>query len=187
MREWKEIKRTNYEISNDGYVRNKKTGHILSQNKTNGNGYIISCLHLKNYYNHRLVGEYFVKNPDDKSIINHIDGNKTNNHHSNLEWVSQNENIQHSIKVLGNSNKGRSLSDSDKEHLSSMNKGKRLGNSNHKSKPVKCIETGVIFQSAGRAAVWCGRSNKKGSYIGRVCNGIRKSCFGYTWEWVETS
>lgn len=44
---------------------------------------------------HRLVGETYIPNPDNKPEINHIDCCKTNNHVSNLEWVTSKENKQH--------------------------------------------------------------------------------------------
>lgn len=50
---------------------------------------------------HQLMGEaYLIKNhPDD--IINHFDGNKSNNKLENLEYVSRSENMKHSYKYLG--------------------------------------------------------------------------------------
>ena len=44
---------------------------------------------------HRLVGMAFVPGADEGLTINHIDGNKLNNHPSNLEWVSLQRNSQH--------------------------------------------------------------------------------------------
>ena len=50
---------------------------------------------------HRLVAKYFVSGYFDGAVVNHKDGNNRNNHASNLEWVTQRDNIHQSYKDSG--------------------------------------------------------------------------------------
>lgn len=54
------------------------------------------------------------------------------------------------------------------------------------SKPVRCIDTGIIYKSAKEAAIATGDpSGKQGGSIGQVCNGKREFANGFRWEWVN--
>lgn len=47
---------------------------------------------------HRLVAKAFIPRTKNRDIVNHIDGNRTNNRIENLEWVTLKENVIHSFK-----------------------------------------------------------------------------------------
>ena len=49
---------------------------------------------------HRAILKSFVKEPEDRHVVNHIDGNKENNALSNLEWCTLSENVQHALRIL---------------------------------------------------------------------------------------
>lgn len=87
-----------YQVSNFGRVKRVTTDRILKSNMTS-KGYLLVKL-CKNSIKsnkriHRLVAEAFIPNSENKPYINHIDEDKTNNHVSNLEWVTAKENSNH--------------------------------------------------------------------------------------------
>ena len=88
--EYKTIKGySKYEVSNFGNVRNRKTFRILTP-KRNSTGYMLVNLYKdyesKSFTIHKLVCEAFLEKPFEGCIIEHIDGDKLNNHVSNLKY-----------------------------------------------------------------------------------------------------
>ena len=86
-------------------------GKILKP-KMHNDGYEFYTLskgnETSNVYGHRVVAELYVPNPFDKPIVNHKDGNPSNNASFNLEWVTHQENVIHAYDTGLNSNKGAS-------------------------------------------------------------------------------
>ena len=62
---------------------------------------------------HRLLGEYFIPNPENKKTINHKNGIKTDYRLVNLEWSTQLENNLHALSTGLRPSSRRSLSDKD--------------------------------------------------------------------------
>jgi hypothetical protein len=82
----------NYSVSNLGNVINNKTDEILKASLDRDEGYKKVALHRKTFRVHRLVAEAFIPNPNNKTMVDHIDNDKTNNNVNNLRWATNSEN-----------------------------------------------------------------------------------------------
>lgn len=161
---WKPIKdfESLYEISTKGRVRSLCGRYGKNRIVKLGNGsrgYLNVCLCNKGKQTtrnvHRIVAETFLPNPENLPCVNHKDENRKNNNVDNLEWCSYYHNNVY---------------------------GERLTKSALKqSKPVRCIETGIIYAGgcAAQRATGIGQSR-----ISSCCRGKQKSAGGYHWEFV---
>ncbi len=126
-----------YEVSNLGRIRKFTTKRIM-KTSPHIRGYLYATMRLDGKkvmrLYHRLVATAFIPNPENKTTVNHKNGIKTDNRVENLEWVSLSENIQHSFRNLGREN----------IHCS--------GKNNHRSRGVKSLKDGKIFDTITEAA-----------------------------------
>jgi len=100
MKKTAEISKLGLLISEDGeYLRCLKSGRVYKA-QTLKSGYKQTQKTIQGkrttFMIHRLVAMAFIGEPKEPSLeVNHIDGNKSNNHFSNLEWVTHGYNMRH--------------------------------------------------------------------------------------------
>lgn len=116
MENWKKVVgfEGRYEVSDMGRVRslNERAiriwgidGELIITANRNQDGYLHIPMrdgaHRHCRTIHSLVMAAFVGPRPSNGQCNHKDGNKSNNHLSNLEWVTPTQNMRHSVDVLG--------------------------------------------------------------------------------------
>ena len=173
MKEWRPISGYEglYEVSSLGEIRSlnyNRTGKTRTLKTCIKKGYVVINLSKnnvkKNHQVHRLVAQAFIPNGENKTEVNHIDGNKENNTVDNLEWVNRSENMQHAYK----NNLCESQRIASKQNIY---KAREVYVAKC-SKQVKCITTDTIYSSTRDAERLTGIPH---SNIGACCNGTRKS------------
>lgn len=101
MKQTAVIKNSTYILSIDGSLINIKTNKEKKWVKDT-NGYMRTQIWVSgkpiNISQHRILAEYFINNPLNKSQVNHKNGIKQDNRIENLEWVTQSENSIHSFE-----------------------------------------------------------------------------------------
>lgn len=92
METWKNVNGL-YEVSNNGTVRNLKTGRTLMPYKDSGCNVQVGIYNGKGKrvktFVHKLVAKAFVPNPNNYKNVHHLDGNPLNNKAENLMWVEK--------------------------------------------------------------------------------------------------
>ena len=172
---WKKLDEV-YKVSEYGEVRSRDREIQRGGRKHNIKGQALTHNVCRNGYHrvelnkdskrrseavHRLVARLFVDNPGNKPEVNHIDGDKSNNHYTNLEWVTRSENMKHAYEM------GLIT------HLSDNSKARRKG-------VIKTDNSGneTFYPSLAEA------SRKDGisiAYLSQIINGVSPQKDGCTW------
>lgn len=148
-----------YQITSDGQVYSVKR-RIYMKPQYDKDGY--QCVGLRKdgkyhrFFIHRLVALAYVPNPEGKATVNHLDECKTNNNYTNLAWATQKEQNIHGTRT---------------ERAAESNK-----------KPIRCVETGVVYESAKAAADAYDTYRES---ICKVLRGHQKTHRGLHWEYVK--
>ena len=182
---WKDVKGYEgfYQVSNTGKVRsldkevfNKLTGRMnfrkgIERKQQFYGGYFNVRLIVdgfgKKFTVHRLVAEAFVDNPNNYNVVNHLDGVKTNNNYTNLEWTTVKGNVIHAWEN-GLNHFSEEQREKQKEYMSipivgtNATTGKKL-----------------YFKSAADAARELGMTKGR---IRDCCNGNAKQTKGWFFE-----
>lgn len=162
MDKWLTIKEfPEYEVSNTGVVRNKKTGLILKPGITNGYEQVILCSKSKKYpkYVHVLVASTFFEVDYPGMDVNHKDSRRNNNHIGNLEYLTRSENIKHGYRS-----------------------GFKKPSGPHEIRKVRVKETGEIFDNATECAKGI---NGHRSHVSACLRGELSTHKGLHFEFVE--
>lgn len=131
---WKSIDGfPNYEVSNQGRVRNKKTGKILKPDACR-DGYLRVTLYgdkgPKHFFIHVLVAKMFIGDKPAGLEVDHLNGDKSNNRVENLQYCTSKENKERAINLgLRDRIPRATVEASSKARMS----------------PVQILETGEMF------------------------------------------
>ena len=84
-------------------IRCKDTGRVVKKYIHQATGYWHITLNGKPYRLHRLIAQQFINNPNPQefTVVDHINRNKLDYHISNLRWTSQSENCKNKSSNMG--------------------------------------------------------------------------------------
>ena len=172
--DWRDIEgyEGRYQVSSMGRVKSLERKDCLGRTVKervlkpcdNGRGYLYISLsdgtgEHKRHYIHRLVGEAFVPNPLEKEDVNHKDENPSNNHASNLEWLTHKENLNYGMR------------------------NERVAKAN--SKPVaQYTKDGAFIKVWASSAEVKRQLGFNHSNIIQVAKGNRKTAYGFIWKYA---
>lgn len=172
--QWKEISESDgrYLVSEFGKVYSNISDKELKISTMN-NGYEVVGLSMNGqkrmYLVHRLVAREFCAGYAENLDVNHKNAVRNDNRAVNLEWMTRKDNIRDCIK--------RGTFDVKAAH--SVAHVKRRRPVAQYDKDGTLLRT---FESARRAYEYIGTHENN---ISRACRGVRKTCKGYVWKYID--
>jgi len=167
-----------YAISDCGIVLSIKKGYRpLAANYCQRYHYVtLSKNNVQKRFNiHRLVALHFVDGYKDGLIVNHIDGVKSNNHHSNLEWITHKQNCLHA------KNLGLIPPVTQKQRDARANNFRKS-----LSKPIECLTLNGEFIREYPSANDAAKATKSSQgNISMCCLGKRPTAKGFKWRYAN--
>lgn len=141
----------NYILYSDGRLFSKTKNKFMKPHK-NHLGYLTLVLIDNDKKNrckglHRLLGETFIPNPDNKKEIDHIDRNKTNNNLDNLRWATRSENNLNKNIFKNNKSGYRSIYQIGSGKGTGSWRYKRIINGKYYSKQSKNIQDCIDYKN----------------------------------------
>lgn len=121
----KEVLSQLYHITKSGDVIRRSDGHIFTPTKDN-KGYFRVRLPYPDaptsdgryqFKVHRLVAMFYLEDYSESLQVNHINGIKTDNNYSNLEMVTNKENVLHAWRVLDSSSRRKKVAENNKKRV----------------------------------------------------------------------
>lgn len=125
------IYKEKYMVSKNGDIYKITKNGLKIKSKSNSRGYKATSINCKPEYVHLIVAKCFLGEPNGR-VVDHLNMDKKDNRLENLEYVTQKENVRRAIEKIGN-----------------------IGS---KSREIKVIYEGRVFDSYTKLALHLGVS-----------------------------
>lgn len=88
-----------FQSDSEGNIYNVLTGNLRKPCVCKSGYAVISSREYGTLYCHRIIADCWLPNPNNLEQVNHINGIKSDNTLSNLEWVTRSQNMKHAAKL----------------------------------------------------------------------------------------